>query len=439
MRWEQQIQYASISDIGFRRQNNQDSSVIQLCPDREQWPDKGHLFVVADGMGGHAVGELASKIAVDTIPHNFFKMKNVDQKTAIHDSITAANNAIYERGTLNRDFERMGTTCTSLVLSPEGVVIGHVGDSRAYRIRADHIDQLTFDHSLQWELIRQGQMDPEEVKLKEPRHVITRSLGPEPAVEVDVEGPYPVQSGDIFVLCSDGLNGHVDDSEIGMIASAMPPRQACRALVNLANLRGGSDNITIVIVEVGPAPDGLPPQQLYKEPQPDKWMDLLWLTGFWGLALVVVTGIVLMLFGRHLLGALLTTISMGMMVIMVLRWHRFTHTEPTHLNEHDATTVLWRPYRSVSTTLNPAFITHLAGLEARLQRAATDEGWNVEWKSHERSYKQAQKAINQKDYREALVAYCDALDALMCGVQDHRRQKKRDAKWGKSSAEKSPQ
>lgn len=437
MRWEQKVQYASISDIGFRRQNNQDSCVIQLCPDLEEWESKGHLFVVADGMGGHAVGELASKIAVDTIPHNFFKMKNVDRKTAVHDSITAANNAIHERGTLNRDFERMGTTCTALVLSPEGVHLGHVGDSRAYRIRGERIDQLTFDHSLQWELIRQGQMKPEEVMLKEPRHVITRSLGPEPLVEVDLEGPYPVQAGDTFVLCSDGLNGHVQDNEIGMIASSMPPKQACRAMVNLANLRGGSDNITIIIATVGEAPDGMPIQELRREPQPDNWVDLLWLTGFWGLALIVVAGIVLMLFGKHLLGALLTTISMGMMVIMMLRWHRFSHDEQVPLSQEDSTTVFWRPYQSASTTLDPGFLSHLAGLEARLQRAATDEAWQVDWKKHGASYQRAQNAINHKNYSDALSSYCDALDALMSGVQQHRRQLSRDAKWGKPPAEKS--
>ena len=103
-------------------------------------------------------------------------------------------------GSLNRDFNRMGTTCTALVLCSQGAVFGHVGDSRAYRIRGDRIDQLTFDHSLHWELVRQGRMRPEDVFLHESRHVITRSLGPEPTVQIDIEGPYPVLPGDVYVF-----------------------------------------------------------------------------------------------------------------------------------------------------------------------------------------------------------------------------------------------
>src|SRR4029079_4619457 len=136
------------------------------------------------------------------------------------------------------------TTCSVLVLSPQGAVIGHVGDSRVYRIRGQRLAQLTFDHSLQWELIRQGKLAQEEIFLKEPRHVITRSLGPEEKVQIDIEGPHGVFPGDTYVLCSDGLTGHVSDAEIGAVAGSLRPAEASRLLVNLANLRGGSDNIT---------------------------------------------------------------------------------------------------------------------------------------------------------------------------------------------------
>ena len=253
MRWEQSIRYASVSDIGFRRRNNQDSCAIRICSDPQTWREHGHLLMVADGMGGHAVGELASKIAADTVCHTFFKLRNLDVVEALKRSLETANATINERGSLNRDFARMGTTCTSLVLCPQGAVFGHVGDSRAYRIRGERIDQLTFDHSLHWELMRQGRMRPEDVFLHESRHVITRSLGPEPVVQVDIEGPYPVFPGDVYLICSDGLTGHVQDAEIGIIARELPPQEACRLLVNLANLRGGSDNITVVAVHVGGA------------------------------------------------------------------------------------------------------------------------------------------------------------------------------------------
>ncbi|MFQ5731771.1 MAG: PP2C family protein-serine/threonine phosphatase [Planctomycetaceae bacterium] len=238
MRWEQSIQYASRSDIGFRRANNQDSIAVQICQDEATFAEHGHLFLVADGMGGHAVGELASKIAADTIPHTYFKMRGEAPPAALKHALEVANRNINERGSLNREFERMGTTCSALVLSPRGAVIAHVGDSRVYRIRGGRINQLTFDHSLQWELLRAGRTKPDEMFLVEPRHVITRSLGPDETVKVDTEGPYAVLPGDTYLLCSDGLTNHVNDQEIGMIAGELPPGEASRLLVDLANLRG---------------------------------------------------------------------------------------------------------------------------------------------------------------------------------------------------------
>jgi PPM family protein phosphatase len=116
MFWEQKIQYAAVSDVGFRRQNNQDACVVQLAPDRESWQERGHLFVVADGMGGHAVGELASKMAVDIIPLTFDKLRTQHPLAALKTALETANRRINERGSLNRDFLRMGTTCTALLL-----------------------------------------------------------------------------------------------------------------------------------------------------------------------------------------------------------------------------------------------------------------------------------------------------------------------------------
>ncbi|MCH8829112.1 MAG: serine/threonine-protein phosphatase, partial [Planctomycetes bacterium] len=291
MRWGQTIHYASKSDIGFRRSNNQDSHAIQLCPDEKTWADHGHLFLVADGMGGHAVGELASKIAADTIPHTFFKTRDTDVAESLKNAIQFANSSINERGQLNREFERMGTTCSAFVLSQQGVVIGHVGDSRVYRIRGPRIDQLTFDHSLQWELLKQGRMKPEEIFLHEPRHVITRSLGPEPDVTVDVEGPYSIFPGDTYLICSDGLTGHVSDAEIGAICASLEPAEACRLLVNLANLRGGSDNISVVIVKVGDVPDGFSSLEDSEQPVVQSGINFWWLTGFWAVAITFVGGI----------------------------------------------------------------------------------------------------------------------------------------------------
>src|SRR5207249_10699397 len=151
------------------------------------------------------------------------------------------------------DFHGMGTTATALILRADGAWVGHVGDSRVYRIRAGMIEQLSFDHSLVWELARRQQKAPEEMQ-GIPPNVIVRSLGPEPLVQVDVEGPHPIQPGDAFLLCSDGLSGQVSDREIGAVVSALPPSEACEFLVHLANLQGGPDNITVAIIRTGAPP-----------------------------------------------------------------------------------------------------------------------------------------------------------------------------------------
>src|SRR5262245_66376219 len=123
MRWEQPVPYASITDIGFRRRNNQDSLVVQVCSDSDTFRQRGHLFLVADGMGGHAVGELASKIAADTIPHAYQKSNDQSAAEALRSAVLAGNATINARGEMNRDFTRMGTTCTTLVLNPDGALV----------------------------------------------------------------------------------------------------------------------------------------------------------------------------------------------------------------------------------------------------------------------------------------------------------------------------
>ena len=169
MHWEQKIRYAALSDIGFRRQNNEDACAVHLCPDRETWNQRGHLFVVADGMGGHAVGELASKIAVDTVPHTLDKLRQLAPAEALRASIEHANTAIHKRGTENHDFLHMGTTCTTLLLCSQGAIVGNVGDSRVYRIRQRHIEQLSRDHSLIWETMEQRNMSQRDAEQFCPR------------------------------------------------------------------------------------------------------------------------------------------------------------------------------------------------------------------------------------------------------------------------------
>ena len=252
--WNECLQFAALSDVGMRRANNQDAHAEVLASDLETWNDRGHLFIVADGMGAHAAGELASKMAVDTVAHTYHKEKGQSPPEAVQHAMRHANAEIHERGEANAEFHKMGTTCSALLVLPQGALAAHVGDSRVYRLRGTRLQQLTFDHSLVWEMRAAGQVPKEgEGACAIPKNVITRSLGPHPTVQVDIEGPFPTEVGDVFLLCSDGLTGRVRDQEIALILEQFSPAEAVEFLVDLANIRGGPDNITVTALKiVGP-------------------------------------------------------------------------------------------------------------------------------------------------------------------------------------------
>lgn len=418
MRWEQPVRYAALSDLGLRRQNNEDAATVRIAADSDAYRRRGHLFVVADGMGGHAVGELASRIATEALPLNYLKSRHSGAAEALREAVTFANLAIHAKGQANHDFARMGTTCTTLVLSEDGAVIGHVGDSRCYRIRRGRIDQLTFDHSLQWELIRRGGMSPEDVYLREPRNVITRSLGPESSVEVDIEGPYAALPGDVYVLCSDGLPNHVADDEIGAIAAHLPPADAVRLLVHLANARGGTDNVTVVVVQVGP----LPPELAGSAPAdptvpPSRWLLAL----AWSIAAVFLLGVILGFTGRYVEGVVTAALSVVALAATSFRLWQQWYRRPREKTLHGENTVHWQPYRTASATLTDDFLKTLTKVEADLQRAATEEHWPVRQVRHERHCATARAAFAAGRREEALDALGKAIDALMRGLARHRR------------------
>lgn len=243
------IEHACRTDVGVRRSHNQDSLGVHMAGDVERWREHGHIFIVADGMGGHAVGEKASAKAARDIPHLIPKLAPEGPAAAIRKAYFETNTGIHSIGQENPEFRGLGTTATTLWLRPEGAYIGHVGDSRVYRLRGLTLEQLTFDHSAVWELAKRQGVTPEQLHGVR-ANVILRSLGPEPLVEVDVEGPHPLQPGDTFIMCSDGLSGQLSDYEIGAIVGALPPKEACDFVVELANLRGGPDNITVIVVRV---------------------------------------------------------------------------------------------------------------------------------------------------------------------------------------------
>jgi protein phosphatase len=338
--WDDIIIDAAATDTGMRRSNNQDSYTAVRASHAEAWRQRGHVFLVADGMGAHAVGELASKMACDLIPHSYMKTRTGPPAEAIVKSFREVSSRIHSRASANRDFQGMGTTCTTLLLLPDGALIAHVGDSRAYRVRRARIDQLSFDHSLAWELVRRNHMTTEEANLAVPKNVITRSLGPEVEIEVDVEGPFPVEVGDVYVICSDGLSGPVNDEEIGAFAAHFHPRDACRYLISLANLRGGLDNITVEIVRIGAwiDPDSAEIQQQAPAPQNDQ------------------------------------------VEKERATWRsRLTEFLKARKKPHVPATAVEHPYRSMECPLTDALIERLDELTRTVQELAIEQAWSIDW------------------------------------------------------------
>ncbi|MFN5757306.1 MAG: PP2C family protein-serine/threonine phosphatase [Planctomycetia bacterium] len=244
--------YCDRTDIGRRRSNNQDAKAVLPPSGTQQYRTRGWLFIVADGMGAHAAGEEASRIAAERVPLVYEKLSGRSPPLALRRSIEQTNAEINAKGESAAEFKGMGTTCTALVVLPRGALVGHIGDSRAYRIRGTTIEQLSRDHSLVWELESSGGLTREQAVGAAPKNIITRSMGPHAQVEVDLEGPFPVEEGDVFLLCSDGLSGQVTDEEIGLVAAELEPREAADALIGLALVRGAPDNVTIVIARAGP-------------------------------------------------------------------------------------------------------------------------------------------------------------------------------------------
>src|SRR5918994_2606233 len=222
------------TDTGRQRNANEDSHFTDAP-----------LFVVADGMGGAQAGEVASKAAVDSFAQ---EIPAAPPERVLEQTIEAANRTIYELARKDPGLAGMGTTTTAAIvdLDSEEVAIGHVGDSRAYRFRGGRFEQLTRDHSLVEEMRRKGQLTDEQAEDHPQRSIITRALGPEPEVQVDLQ-TVPAQHGDVFLICSDGLTTMLDDDDIARILSrATSLRAAVRALVDEANRAGGRDNITVV-------------------------------------------------------------------------------------------------------------------------------------------------------------------------------------------------
>ena len=242
---DEKLVVASLSDVGCVRPNNEDSERVRPSED----PRRGSLMIVADGMGGAAAGEVASRVAVDKVSDVYFAPGTQGTPAdALKSAIESANSAIYMESVDEPSLIGMGTTCTAVAIVGRELWFGHVGDSRAYRVHANGIEQLTKDHSLAAELERQGNAGGAPARAK---NVLTRCLGVKEVVKVDLAAsPIALAIGDVIVLCSDGLSNQVDDSEIRDAVATLPPDGACRSLVRLAKNRGGPDNITVQIGQI---------------------------------------------------------------------------------------------------------------------------------------------------------------------------------------------
>jgi protein phosphatase len=411
--WNNCLEHAALSDVGLRRANNQDSMTIVVAGTQESWQRRGHLFVVADGMGAHAAGELASKLATDTVAMSYSKQIGVLPAEAIVEAVRAANAQIHSRGQASEDFKGMGTTIDALLLLPQGVLVAHVGDSRTYRWRNDRIEQLTFDHSLVWEMRAAEQIPEGEVPDYIPKNVITRSLGPSPEVQVDLEGPFPVEIGDTFLLCSDGLSGQVKDEEMGVILDCLAPADAVRTLVDLANLRGGPDNITVIVAKVtGPqiAQDDGAGSSADSEPQPVH--PVMWvILGVCILATLSFFALQLLLPGWISLGA--TAIA-----AVVAYASRFGGDNSTAF---DGRRFGRGPYTAAECPPNAEMAESLAGVFQELRDAATNRNWRIDWDRFNRFGSDAEAAKRGGDFRAAIREYCGAISFIMGQLRHQRR------------------
>ncbi|NYB74453.1 MULTISPECIES: Stp1/IreP family PP2C-type Ser/Thr phosphatase [Sedimentibacter] len=230
---------------GLMRENNEDNLIVEET-------DRYNLYAVADGMGGHKAGEVASSIAIDTIKSCFmksFESEDFKAPTFIIESINKANDKIRKESLNKEEYEGMGTTITMAVVdhSIKTAYIGNVGDSRAYIIKNDEIRQITEDHTYVHELLKDGRITTEEAKTHPKRNVITRAVGSEDFVHADI---FEIEvENDIILLCTDGLTIHLSDDKIKETIKEYGSSESVQRLIKLANDNGGTDNITIIIVD----------------------------------------------------------------------------------------------------------------------------------------------------------------------------------------------
>lgn len=230
-----------ISDIGLQRKRNEDAFLIDHTRS---------LFMVCDGMGGHRGGDVASQMAIDIVDQYLVFDSFNEVPDALHKAIMTANQKIWQAGKQNEELSEMGTTVTAAVISEGKIIAAHVGDSSLYIIRGHDFKKLTRDHTLAEQMLKDGLLKKEEMRVNAFNHVLTRALGSEANVHIDLI-EHTVQKGDWILLCTDGLSNLVEPQEmVDTLGKQHDPQRAAQTLIDLALSRGGHDNITVVLLHI---------------------------------------------------------------------------------------------------------------------------------------------------------------------------------------------
>jgi serine/threonine protein phosphatase PrpC len=274
MSFEFAYEFGNGSDVGNVRKQNEDDFVLVQPASFAQRKNKGYLAIVCDGMGGAAAGDVASAMATNIVSSNYFESEDEDPRVALNNAIRLANESIFRHAEENRSDKGMGTTIVATVLMDDEMFFAHVGDSRLYLIRDGEIKQITEDHTMVQTMVQKGMLTEKQAENHPEGHVLSRSVGVKRDLEVDVAlEPMVMKRDDMFLLCSDGLNKHVQDNDILQIALNNSPQNAVEALINLANERGGQDNSTVQIIKVRAAKeefDTSPNTSIDRAEEPEK-------------------------------------------------------------------------------------------------------------------------------------------------------------------------
>jgi protein phosphatase len=251
MQEELRITVGALTDVGQVRDHNEDALGYCQPREREVLAERGRLYLVADGMGGHVAGEVASEWVVKTVTASYYESHAQTVRQGLSEAIQQANTILYEASSGEESRRKMATTLVGAVVVGRQLHVANIGDSRAYLLRGDTIRQLTEDHSFVAELVKLGRISQEEAVSHPQRNVVTRALGTRPTVEADFYQE-AIQPGDTVILCTDGLWGEVSQEEMAQMATQpLNPKEMASQWVALANQRGGPDNITVMVLQIG--------------------------------------------------------------------------------------------------------------------------------------------------------------------------------------------